>query len=113
MFRQSFIQLTVCLFALLISANTVYADNPSSAVVTPPWMQSIAENPAGSYRQTVNGWVDTSHWRVDRDEGKVRFIKNIHPVIWMLIVVLMASGLAVLASDEESVMELWKRNDGF
>lgn len=111
MFSRTLFLLIPCLIALLQCVSDVRADDPSAASASMPWTSSYAENPAGSYRHTVDGWVDTSHWRIRGDEGKVRFIDHIHPVVWMLLVVFLASGLAILASDDESFSQIWKESE--
>lgn len=85
------------------------ADDNTSIYTDAPWANATSENPTGGYRFTSNGWENTVHWRVGREEAKVKFVDRIHPVVWMIGVVLAASGLAVLASDEESVKSLWSR----
>jgi hypothetical protein len=85
------------------------ADESAKSPSDSPWASASAENPSGGYRFTANGWENTVHWRLKSDEAKVKFIDHVHPVIWMLVVVLAASGLAVLASDEESVKSLWSK----
>lgn len=111
MFSRTFLYLSACLIAASLCVSVVCADDTLGNIAPPPWTTSSAENPAGSYRQTSEGWVDTSHWRIRGDEGKVRFIDHIHPVVWMLLVVALSSGLAVLASDEESVSQIWKESE--
>ena len=85
------------------------AANTSAASAVPPWTQATKKNPSGSFRYTVNGWEDAALWRIDGEEAKVQFIDKIHPLVWMLIVVLSASGLAVMASDEKHVRRLWSK----
>ncbi|QEG20183.1 hypothetical protein [Mariniblastus fucicola] len=112
MIERIFIPFVATLMAIvLISMSLIRSDDPASRqpASSPPWTKATAENPTGSYRFTVNGWEDTVHWRIDGEETKVEFIDNIHPLIMMLLVVLVAFGLAILASDEESIKSLWPK----
>jgi len=106
MLRVAFWCAIAVAFSCVAIAN---ADENADIKVAPPWTKATSENPTGSYRYTVNGWEDTALWRIEGEESKVQFIDHIHPVVWMLVVVLSASGLAVLASDEESVRRLWSK----
>jgi len=95
--------------AIAVAFSCVAIANAGDNTGAPPWMKATSENPTGSYRYTVNGWEDTVNWRIEGEESKVKFIDHVHPVVWMFVVVLSASGLAVLASDEESVRRLWSK----
>ena len=90
------------------SVNKVAA-SANAASIVPPWTGANEGNPAGSFRYTINGWEDAALWRIEGEEAKVKFIDNIHPLVWMLLVVLLACGLAVMASDEKHVQRLWSK----
>lgn len=109
MFERILIPLIATLMAMTLIGVTLLRDNESSnsQAAGPPWTQATADNPAGSYRFTSNGWQETASWRISGEETKVKFVDQVHPLIWMLLVVLVALGLAILASDEESVRSLW------
>lgn len=99
-----------CVIAVAMSCVAMAnADEHVSVVADSPWTNASSENPSGGYRYTANGWENTVHWRIGGEEAKVKFIDNIHPAVWMLVVVLAASGLAILASDEDSVQRLWSK----
>ena len=106
MFLRSFLTLIFCLPAVLCSSVLLPATEPIA-----PWTTSLSENRAGSYRYTVNGWEDTSHWRQIGEEAEVRWIDSVHPMVLMLLIVFLASGLAVMASDDESVAQFWKESE--
>ena len=95
----------------LVSTSLFCTDKISGIAPTAPWVQATADNPTGSYRFTTNGWEDSSNWRINGEETKVKFIDNIHPLIWTLIVVLVAFGLAILVSDDKNVERLWSKCD--
>ena len=109
MLERILIPLIATLMATTLIGLMLLRDNDSSnsQVVGPPWTQATAEDPTGSYRYTANGWVDTASWRIGGEETKIKFVDQVHPLTWMLLVVLLALGLAILASDEESVKSLW------
>jgi hypothetical protein len=113
MFERILIPFIATLMAIGLMASGLLLNNDTSPGTpsTPPWMQATAENPTGSYRFTVNGWEDTARWRIKGDEAKVKFIDQIHPLVLMLMVVLVAVGLAIVASDEQSVRQLFGRNE--
>lgn len=109
MFERILIPLIATLMATTLVGLTLLRDNGSSnyKATQPPWTQATADNPTGSYRFTTNGWEESASWRIGGEEGKVKFIDQVHPLTWMLLVVLLALGLAILASDEETVKSLW------
>jgi len=108
MFERILIPIFATMLAIaIITVGVLRKDDPVAVnVSSPPWTQATVDNPTGSYRFTVNGWEDTAHWRINGEESKVKFIDQIHPVVWMLFVVSLASGMAVLASNEENVKRL-------
>jgi len=107
MFDRILVPLIATLMAAGLIGGMLLNDKSSTVQISPPpWTQATASNPTGSYRFTVNGWEDSSSWRLRGDEAKVKFIDNIHPLVWMLFVVLVALGLAILVSDEDSLKRL-------
>lgn len=110
MSSKTVIPLIATLMALVLVGGAFllrYDENTNTRIAAPPWTKATAENPTGSYRFTVNGWEESASWRINGEEAKVKFIDQVHPLAWMLFVVLSALGLAILASDEESVKSLW------
>ncbi len=95
----------------MVSTCLFHTDAPSESIPTAPWTEATAENPTGSYRFTANGWEDSTNWRINGEETKVKFVDHIHPLIWSLIVILVAFGLAILVSDDKSVERLWSKSD--
>ena len=108
MFERILIPIFATMLATAIIAVDILrtGDPVEIKVPSPPWTQATADNPTGSYRFTVNGWEESALWRINGEEAKVKFIDKIHPVVWMLFVVSLATGMAVLASDEENVKRL-------
>ncbi len=117
MFERTLIPFFATVMAIAIASSSFvltdapFSDGSATEVSLAPWTQATAENPTGSFRFTKNGWENTTRWRINGEEAKVKFIDNIHPLIWTLIVVLVAFGLAILASDEESVRRLWPKSE--
>lgn len=110
MLAKTLIPLIATLMAIvLVSATMLRNEGSTESQVTPPWTQATVDNPTGSYRFTTNGWEETALWRIGGEESKVKFIDHVHPLAWMLFVVLAALGLAILVSDEESVKSLWPK----
>jgi len=110
MFSKTFIPLIATLMAIVLVGGGLllrYDESKNAQIASPPWTMATAENPTGSYRFTVNGWEETASWRINGEESKVKFIDQVHPLTWMLFVILAALGLAILSSDEESVKSLW------
>lgn len=108
MYERILIPIFATMMAIaMIAFGLLRADDPMhSDVPLLPWTQATADNPTGSYRFTVNGWEETTHWRINGDESKAKFIDQIHPLVWTLFVVLLAFGMAVLVSDEKNVQRL-------
>lgn len=101
----------LCVVANFVSAAMLHAAEPAEPAVVPPWTTSLDDHPAGSYRYTVNGWEDTSQWRLAIEEPDDSFIDVFHPLVLTLLVVGLSSWLAVLASDDESLAAFWKESE--
>jgi len=108
MFERTLIPLVATLMAaaLTVVVLTRTGEPPVIDVPAPPWTRATVENPTGSYRFTTNGWEETANWRINGEESRVKFIDHVHPLTWMLFVILLACGLAILVSDEEHVRRL-------
>ena len=111
MFDRTLIPFLATMMAIaMVVTCLIRVESPNgdeSRFAPAPWTQATTANPTGSYRFTTNGWEDTTHWRLQGEEAKVKFVDKIHPLVFALIVVLVAFGLAVLASDEKNVERLW------
>ena len=109
MATQKLIGLILCTLAIFASAASLRATEPS---VVPPWTTTLDEHPAGTYRYTVNGWEDTSQWRlaIEEPQDSIAF-DALHPLVLTLLVVCLSSWLAVLSSDDESLAAFWKESE--
>lgn len=83
-----------------------------SAQPVAPWTMTESSNPTAAYRFTNNGWEDSTSWRINGEEAKAKFIDQIHPLVWSVLIILVVYALAILVSDEEQLRRLWPHNEG-
>ena len=60
----------------------------------PPWINPSGE-PTSTWRQTADGWQDTSEWRVGKEESRVKFIDEIHPTVVAGLILLLCLGVGL------------------
>lgn len=104
-FCGSLLVVTAFCGGLYLSAPSPFDETPS-----PPWIQSADAGPVATWRHTADGWQDSAAWRADGEEVRVRFVDRIHPVTWTIVVLLLATGAAVLVSDEWNIKRLWVKS---
>jgi hypothetical protein len=114
MFERFIIPFFGSFMAASVLCGGLYLSSPPIVDGTPaaPWIQPADAGPEVTWRHTSDGWQNSTDWRVEKDEARVRFIDRIHPVTWTVIVLLLAIGAAVLVSDDWNVKRLWSKKPG-